>query len=350
MLKYICPYYQTKMKEAYLYQKVENLAVKCLNCSHYCAIPADKKGLCGVRKNIGGKLFALNYGKAIAVEIDPIEKKPLFHFMPGTKTLSFATVGCNFRCLNCQNWEISQYPKTNDDLPGQEILPEEIVDAALKNKTPSISYTYVEPTIFSEYALDTMKIARKEGLKNIWVSNGFMSAESRAMIIPYLDANNIDIKGFSDEFYQKNCGAKLQPILDTAIEMKKSGVWVEITTLLIPALNDDSKTLNNIAKFIAKELGEETPWHVTQFCGSISWKLGQLPNTPTNTIRNAYNIGRTAGLKFVYSGNIPGMELENTYCPRCGEICLFRQGVDVSRRDNHGKCPKCATDLNLNIS
>jgi pyruvate formate lyase activating enzyme len=320
---------------------------RCRNCAHYCVIDPGKRGACGVRQNIGGKLFALNYAKTVAMEIDPVEKKPLFHFMPGTKTLSFATSGCNFSCANCQNWQISQPPKTQTDIPGQDLLPEEIVRIALKQKIPSISYTYVEPTIFSEYALDTMKIARANGLKNIWVSNGFMSAESREIIIPYLDANNIDIKGFSDEFYAKNCGAKLQPVLDTATAMKKEGVWVEITTLVIPTLNDDEKTLAAIAEFIAKELGKETPWHVTQFSGTISWKLTHIPNTSANTIRTAYNIGKNAGLKYVYSGNIPGLPLENTFCPKCQRLCVQRFGYDIVRFDKNGLCPKCNTNLDI---
>ena len=186
------------MKEVYLYKKLNNNLVKCQNCSHYCVIPPGKRGLCGVRQNINGTLYALNYGKVISLQIDPVEKKPLYHFLPGTQTLSIATVGCNFSCLNCQNWQISQYPKTRDDIPGQEMTPEQIVQIALDNNLPSISYTYVEPTIFSEYALDIMKLAKKNNIKNIWVSNGYMSQESAQMIIPYLDANNIDIKGFGN--------------------------------------------------------------------------------------------------------------------------------------------------------
>jgi pyruvate formate lyase activating enzyme len=335
------------MQEVYLYEKLDGQNVRCKNCSHYCAISPGKRGICGVRQNLGGTLFALNYSKAVAINIDPVEKKPLFHFLPGTTTLSVATVGCNFSCANCQNYDISQYPKSHDDIPGQEVSPDDLVVMAKNEATPSISYTYVEPTIFSEYALDTMKIAGQNSLKNIWVSNGFMSAESREMIAPYLDADNIDIKSFSDEFYRKNCGARLQPVLDTCIAMKKAGVWLEITTLIIPTLNDDKSNLAAIAQFIAKELGNETPWHVTQFSGAISWKLSHIPNTPANTIRSTYIIGREAGLKYVYSGNIPGMDLENTNCWNCGTLCIQRVGYSVDRRDVNGKCPKCAADLNL---
>ncbi len=355
-------------KEAYLYDKITNNSVRCKNCAHYCQIAPNKRGICGVRENINGKLYALNYGKAVTIAIDPVEKKPLFHFLPGSETLSFATVGCNFSCANCQNWEISQFPKTNKsliprhssprqssedkwrankDIPGDDFPPRSIVDLALKYGLPSISYTYVEPTIFSEYALDTMKIARKKGLKNIWVSNGFMSKESAEMIIPYLDANNIDIKSFSDDFYRKNCGARLQPVLDTAKRMKRAGVWVEITTLIIPTLSDSDENLTAIANFIAKDLGDETPWHVTRFSGAISWKLEHISDTSSNTIRRAYEIGKIAGLKYVYSGNIPGMDTENTLCPNCGNVCIDRTGNIITRYDINGGCAKCGTNLNI---
>jgi len=236
-------------KEAYLYKKLINRKVQCQTCAHKCIILPQRRGICGVRENINGKLYALNYGKAIALNIDPIEKKPFFHFLPGSYSLSMATVGCNLRCLNCQNWDISQGFKEKKEIPGEDLSPKEIVKIALKNKLPSISYTYTEPTIFLEYALDTMKLAKKAGLKNNFVSNGFMSEESAQMVIPYLDANNIDLKSFSDEFYIENCGARLQPVLDTIKLMKKSGVWVEITTLAIPTLSDSEEMFRNIANF-----------------------------------------------------------------------------------------------------
>jgi len=212
------------------------------------------------------------------------------------------------------------------DIPGQNFSPQAIVNLALRYNSPSISYTYVEPTIFLEYALDTMKIARQKGLKNIWVSNGYMSPESIAMVIPYLDANNIDIKSFSDAFYQNNCGGHLQPVLDTCLAMKKAGIWLEITTLIIPTLNDSEENLTAIANFIAQKLGKETPWHVTQFNGAISWKLQNISNTSANTIRQACIIGKKAGLLYVYSGNIPGITAENTYCPQCHYLNIERLG------------------------
>ena len=335
------------MKEAYLYKKIGNDRVQCKNCSHYCFIPPGKRGICGVRENIKGKLWALNYGKCAALNIDPVEKKPFFHFLPGTHSLSVATVGCNFVCANCQNFDISQRYKDRKELPGKLLPPEKIVEIALKNKVKSISYTYVEPTIFLEYALDIMKLAKKNNLKNSFVSNGFMSKESAKMIIPYLDAINIDIKSFSDDFYKTNCGGRLQPVLDNAKLMKKSGIWTEITTLIIPTLSDQEENLEKIADFIKKELGAETPWHVSQFSGIISWKLQALPDTSLNKLKTAYNIGREKGLNYVYTGNVPGLPSEDTFCPKCKTLCIDRTGFLVRRFDKKGKCQKCGEDLHL---
>jgi pyruvate formate lyase activating enzyme len=335
------------MKQACLYKKLPGNRTQCQTCAHYCQIPLGGRGICGVRENIEGKLYALNYGKAVAVSIDPIEKKPFFHFLPGTYSLSIATVGCNLRCLNCQNWDISQGFKGKEEIPGENLSPKQIVALALKNKLPSISYTYTEPVIFLEYALDTMKLARKAGLKNTFVSNGFMSEESAKLVIPYLDAINIDIKSFSDEFYKKVCGGRLQPVLDTAKLMKKSGVWVEITTLVIPTLSDSEKMFKDIASFIRKELGSETPWHLSQFSGLISWQLQHLPDTSVETLEMAYKIGKEAGLKYVYTGNVPGLPSEDTFCPKCNALVIDRTGYRISRRDKQGKCPKCGENLNL---
>lgn len=289
------------MKEVYLYKKLGEKKVQCLVCGHKCVILPGKRGICMVRENIDGKLYALNYGKIVARHIDPIEKKPLFHFLPGTKTYSIAATGCNFKCGNCQNWSISQASGIFD---GEDFTPQKIVEAAKKTDCPSIAYTYTEPTIFLEFALDAMKIAKKKGIKNVWVSNGFMTKESAKLVIPYLDANNIDIKGFSDDFYRQNCGARLQPVLETAKLMKKSGVWIEITTLAISGMSDSEEMFKGIAKFIKEELGPETPWHISRFFGDLSWKLGHLPETPLKTLKMAYQIGKKSGLKYVYIGNI----------------------------------------------
>ncbi len=334
-----------------MYKKLENNKTRCQNCAHYCIIPPGKRGVCGVRENIGGKLRALNYGKTIACHIDPIEKKPLFHFLPGSHSLSIAAVGCNFSCLNCQNYDISQ--RFKEDLPaggeifGENILPEEIIKLAKKNKLPSISYTYTEPAIFSEYALDIMKLARKKGIKNNWVTNGFWSKELFELISPYLDAANVDLKSFSDEFYIKNCGARLQPVLDTIKMVKRAGIWLEITTLAIPTLSDSLEIFKDIAKFIKEELGFETPWHISRFSGTISWKLQHLPETPVETLKTAYQIGKKTGLKYVYTGNITGLPFEDTFCPECNALCIDRTNHVVHRYDKTGRCSKCDTDLNM---
>jgi len=337
------------MAETLLYKKVKNRSVQCQNCAHYCLIGNGKRGICGVRENQNGKLYSLVYGKAIACHIDPIEKKPFFHFLPGSHSLSVATVGCNFRCLNCQNWDISQAPKPDKPITGENLAPEEIINLAKKNKLPSISYTYTEPAIFSEYAIATMKLAKKAGFKNNWVSNGFWSKELFDLISPYLDAANVDLKSFSNEFYTKNCGGKLQPVLDNLKRLKEKRVWVEITTLAIPTLSDSEEMFRNIAKFIKEELGSETPWHISQFSGAISWKLQHLPETPVETLQMAYKIGKEAGLKYVYTGNVPGLPSEDTFCPKCKTLCIDRTSYIINRYDKEGKCPKCGENLDLII-
>lgn len=292
------------MKEALLYKKLKNEKVQCQACAHYCVISSNKRGICGVRENQKGKLYSLVYGKAIAVHIDPIEKKPLYHFLPGTYSLSIATVGCNLACKNCQNHDISQGSKPDKPILGQEMSPEKIVREALDNHCPSISYTYTEPTIFLEYALATMKLAKEKGLKNIWVTNGFMSPQTLNLIIPDLDAANVDLKSFDDNFYQKYCGGRLKPILENLKELKRKGIWLEITTLIIPGLTDQEKMLKKIAQFIKKELGPETPWHISRFFPEVSWQLQDLPATSLEIIEKASQIGLQAGLKYVYKGNI----------------------------------------------
>ncbi|MFA6321849.1 MAG: AmmeMemoRadiSam system radical SAM enzyme [Candidatus Buchananbacteria bacterium] len=295
------------MKEALFYQKIDSQIVKCGLCHQFCHIAPSQRGLCGVRENQAGKLIALDYGLIIAANVDPIEKKPLYHFLPKTETFSIATVGCNLKCAHCQNADISQASKEGKFferslLPGQPMLPEEVVEQALKFACPSISYTYTEPTIFFEFALDCMKLASQAGLKNIWVSNGYTSLPALEMAKPYLHAVNIDLKFFDNETYIKICGATLQPILDNLIWYKKNNIWLEVTTLIIPTLNDNKKQLEGVAQFIKKELGEDTPWHVSAFYPT--YKLTDISPTSKETVLLAQKIGHQAGLKFVYTGNI----------------------------------------------
>ncbi len=334
-------------KEAYLYKKLPGKKVKCLSCSHYCVVDDGEKGICRVKENKGGKLYSLNYGKVVSISIDPIEKKPLFHFLPGSKALSFASAGCNFQCENCQNWLISQSPRIYNKIIGEEVGIKEIVSLAKKENISSIAYTYTEPTIFLEYALDVMKEAKKNGLKNVWVSNGFFTKETLNLISPYLDAINIDLKSFNNNFYLKHIKGKLSPVLENLIAVKKKKIWLEVTTLIIPGLNDSANEIKKIASFIAKELGAETPWHISRFFGSASWKLKNIGDTPLNVLEKAYKIGKDAGLNYVYLGNVQRSEFESTYCPKCGYKAIERNGYQIKRRDNKGVCPKCGAKLNI---
>lgn len=289
-------------KEAMLYEKLEQGKVRCSLCRHYCTIAPGKRGICGVRENREEALYTLNYGKTVALNIDPIEKKPLYHFMPGTRTYSFAAPGCNFHCLWCQNWEISQSPKPDKPIAGQTILPEEHVRRALEYQCPSISYTYSEPTIFAEYALDTMKIAREKGLRNIWVTNGYMSREALDVLIPFMDAANVDLKGGDDQTYRKYCGGTGSGVMDSLKILHRAGVHVEVTTLIVPGVNDRPEDFETIATFIAEKMSREVPWHISRFFPA--WKMGSTPPTPLEVMEQAKEFGRRAGLKNIHLGNV----------------------------------------------
>ena len=326
------------IKEAMFYEKLEGELVQCHLCSHHCRVSEGKRGICGVRENVGGTLYSLVYGKLIASAVDPIEKKPLFHFLPRSRAYSVATVGCNFRCLNCQNYDISQMPKPQRPISGEDLAPEEIVKAAKHYGCESIAYTYTEPTIFFEYAYETAKLASKEGIKNIFVTNGYITEEALRTLAPYLDASNIDLKSFSDEFYREVCGARLKPVLDAIRLHRELGVWIEITTLVIPSLNDSGENFQKIANFI-KDLDEGIPWHVTRFFPA--YKLLDLPPTPLEILERAREIGLDAGLKYVYQGNIPG-EGETTFCPSCGRLIVGRLGYNLTQNNlQDSRCPYC---------
>ncbi|HUO76940.1 MAG TPA: AmmeMemoRadiSam system radical SAM enzyme [Thermodesulfovibrionales bacterium] len=326
------------MKEARLYEKIGAGKVKCFLCAHYCTISPGKRGICAVRENRDGILYSLVYGKVIARHVDPIEKKPLFHFHPGSTSYSISTVGCNFKCMHCQNYDISQYPKQHPDIPGEEMTPERVVREAELSGCKSISYTYTEPTIFFEFAYDCAKLAHEKGIKNIFVSNGYTGPEATRLIAPYLDGNNIDLKG-DDGFYKKVVGAKLQPVLDTIRLMKEMGIWMEVTTLIIPTYNDSDEFLQWVASFI-KSVDPAMPWHVTQFYPT--YELQDVPRTPVSTLRMAREIGLKTGLKYVYEGNVPGEGGENTWCPSCGELLIERFGFALSRiQMKNSRCSKC---------
>jgi pyruvate formate lyase activating enzyme len=330
------------MQEARFYEKAEDQKVQCHLCAHECKIDPGKRGICHVRENREGALYTLVYGRLIAQNVDPIEKKPLFHFLPGTRSFSIATTGCNFMCLHCQNYDISQYPRVHQgQIIGEARTPEEVVADALATQCAGISYTYTEPTIFMEFAQDTARLAREQGLKNVFVSNGFMTPQSAAALGEIIDGDNVDLKSMQDEFYRKVCKARLQPVLDTIQRLHAAGVWLEVTTLVIPGHNDSDEELTEIAQFI-KGISEGIPWHVTAF--HPTFKMMDRPRTPAQTLKKARDIGLNAGLRYVYTGNIPGIleGTENTYCYACKELLIERLGYSIQRNNlKEGKCPKC---------
>lgn len=329
-------------KEAMLYKKLDSGLVRCRLCAHRCTIKPDRLGICGVRQNLEGTLYTLVYAEAIAVHVDPIEKKPIYNFLPGTRSFSIATMGCNFRCTFCQNADISQAPKDGITLKAEEFPPPQVVAAAERYPCDSIAYTYTEPTVFFEYAYDTAKLAHEKGISNIFVTNGYMTMEALEEIDPYLDAANVDLKSFDDEFYRRVCGAKLQPVLETIEGMHKRGVWVEVTTLLIPGLNDSDGELRQIAEFIA-EVSLDVPWHVSRF--TPRYRMLDQPATPVERIHRAAEIGREAGLNYVYVGNVPGNANENTVCPSCGAVAISRVGYHTTLNLEGNKCAACGQEL-----
>ncbi|MCJ7664954.1 MAG: AmmeMemoRadiSam system radical SAM enzyme [Desulfobacterales bacterium] len=331
------------MKEAYLYDKQSGDKVRCFLCSHRCLIVDGKRGVCCVRENKGGILYSLVYEKLISANVDPIEKKPFFHFLPGSKAFSVAAPGCNFSCLHCQNHEISQLPRDRESIIGEKVSCQEIVTRALTYDCASISYTYTEPTIFFEYAYETATIARRKGIKNNFVTNGYMTAEALDMIAPYLDGANVDIKAFSKEFYKKICGAKLKHVLESITRMHDLGIWVEVTTLIIPTLNDAEAELREIARFLFS-CSPAIPWHVSAFYPT--YRMLDKPRTSPEIIRRAREIGLEEGLRYVYSGNIPGDEGENTSCYHCKKVLIRRHGYQVAENSvTEGKCPHCGTPI-----
>jgi pyruvate formate lyase activating enzyme len=331
--------------EAYLYDKLENQKVRCNLCWHTCMIKPGRRGRCGVRKNRDGVLESLVYARLIARNVDPIEKKPLFHLMPGSRSYSICAVGCNFKCRFCQNADIAQMPGDRRGMVmGTACTPEEVVADALAQNCQSIAYTYTEPTVYYEFAYETAKLAHAEAIKNVFVTNGYMSAAALEMVAPYLDAANVDLKAFSETFYQRQCGAKLGPVKKTLQRMKALQIMVEVTTLIIPGLNDAPQELAALSAFIVDELGPDTPWHISRF--HPTYHLVDRPPTPVDTLRTAYHIGQKAGLRYVYLGNVPGQGGESTYCHNCRALLVDRSGFSIRR--NHIKedrCPQCGTQV-----
>ncbi|MDP2914375.1 MAG: AmmeMemoRadiSam system radical SAM enzyme [Candidatus Aminicenantes bacterium] len=352
------------IKEAMLFKALEGGRTVCALCSHRCDIAPGKFGVCGVRENRGGRLMTHAYGEVIAAHVDPIEKKPFFHFLPDTTSFSIATIGCNFRCSFCQNWQISQAAKTGHSTAagapgiargstsaakarpltgrGEELSPEDAVRIALDRGCRSISYTYTEPTVFFEYAYDTAKLARESGLANTFVTNGFMTAEALETIRPYLDAANVDLKAFRDETYKKVCQARLGPVLDSIRLMHDLGIWVEVTTLVVPGLNDGDAELGDMARFIAG-VDPDIPWHISRFHPDYNYTDAEP--TPVETLRRAFAIGQRADLRYVYIGNVSG-EGDTTRCPHCFRPLIQRRGFRVEEnRVRDGACPYCRTPI-----
>lgn len=333
----------SKDYEALLYEKLADNKVRCQLCAHNCLIADGKHGICRVRENKAGVLYSLTYGKLIAAHVDPIEKKPMFHFYPGSRSFSIASPGCNFDCQWCQNWEISQGDSAAAAVRCPYTPPQDVVSAAKREDCQSISYTYTEPTVFFEFTQDVGILAREAGLKNVYVSNGYMSPQTIALLARWLDAANVDIKAFSDEVYRKHIGARLQPVLDACSLLKQTGVWLEITTLLIPGLNDDEAQIRGLTRYIARELGAETPWHVSRFFPQ--YKYQNADATSVGSIEKAMEIGKAEGLRYVYAGNIAGSA--DTYCPQCGAVLIKRTGMSTlsSRVSHTGACPVCGARI-----
>ena len=331
------------VKEAYFYQKLENLVVQCQLCPRRCVIAPGKRGFCQVRENREGKLVSLVYARPCSLHIDPIEKKPLFHFLPASTAFSIATVGCNLKCLFCQNWQISQVSPEEVKSVYQE--PGQIVKSAREAGCLSIAYTYTEPTIFYEYMLDLAKLAKAQGIRNIMHSNGYINEEPLRRLSKYLDAANIDLKGFSQKYYTDMTMGDLDPVLNTLKILKEEGVWVEITNLILPGLNDDVETITKMCLWIKENLGADVPVHFSRF--HPMYKMLSLVSTPVVSLEKAKRIALDCGLKYVYIGNVPGHAGENTYCPNCGKIVIIRRGYTILgvNLDEQGSCKYCAEKI-----
>jgi pyruvate formate lyase activating enzyme len=315
-------------------------SVRCVACAHRCVLRPSRVGICGVRQNRGGWLYTLVYGEVVAAKAEPVEKKPFFHFMPGSYAYSVGSKGCNFHCAYCQNWEMSQAHREGLVPESRNLNPEEVIEEAVAAGVRSMAYTYVEPTVFIEFALDSMVRARSAGLHNVFVTNGYETPEAIELVARYLDAANIDLKAANDTFYRRTCGATWEPVRDCVVEMRKRGIWIELTTLIVPGMNDDRRELTALAEWIATAVGPETPWHLTRF--QPAYRLTDLAPTPAATLVQAAQVAREVGLRHVYVGNAPEVDATTTFCARCGENLISRTDFAVTEwRLVDGRCPRC---------
>ena len=318
------------------------MTAQCDICPRYCSLKPEQYGNCRIRKNIDGKIVLTTYAYPCAIHVDPVEKKPLFHFHPGSSTFSIATAGCNLHCKNCQNWEISQ--ASPEQVPATHLPPDKLVEQAVRNKCKSVAYTYTDPVVFYEYAYDCSVKARENGLKNILVTAGYINKEPLRELSRFTDAAHFDLKAFSDKFYRDVCGASLQPVLDALVTAKSCGVWVEIINLIIPTLNDKDEDIGNLCKWIRENMGRETPLHLSRFFPN--YLMRNLPPTPLKTLENAKKIAHDAGLDFVYIGNIATEDAENTFCPACKKVLVKRRRYEILENNiDAGKCPDCKKEI-----
>ncbi len=328
------------MHEALFYDKTDTDTLRCTLCPHECVLPDGKRGLCGVRENKNGQLYSLIYGHPIAEHVDPVEKKPLFHVLPGSLSYSIGTPGCNLSCRHCQNAEIAHLPRTHEIPTDIQRSPADIINAAHARGCSSIACTYTEPSVYFEYALDIARIAAQENLKTIFVTNGYITPRAIELAAPFLDAANIDLKAFTDDFYRRICGGRLQPVLDAIKAYRQHNIWIEITTLIIPGLNDSPDDLKRAADFIVS-VGEDIPWHVSAFYPT--YKMTDRPATPAATLHAARAIGIKAGLRYVYTGNISGQGGEDTLCHACSAVLIERRGYSIYDNNlNNAACPECS--------
>jgi pyruvate formate lyase activating enzyme len=333
------------LMEASLFDRLEDKKVQCHVCAHECTIVTGKRGICGVRENRDGTLFSLIYNTVSSEAVDPIEKKPLYHFLPGTLSYSQGTIGCNFRCSHCQNWSISQ--ATIDQAYTREITPDQSVARALKSGSASMSWTYNEPTIWHEFTYDSARLAHQAGLKTIYVTNGYITEEALRDISPNLDAFRVDIKAFNDEFYKKTCKAHLQPVLDSSVVARELGMHIEVINLIIPGLNDDPWETTSLVEWVRDNLGVQTPIHFTRFYPM--YRMENASPTPVDTLENAWQIAKDAGMEYVYLGNVAGHTYENTFCPKCQTLLIDRNGFSIVKNviTENKTCPKCGYHINV---